>query len=127
MEWVAIVTVAAMVQFIWFGLRVGQMRSKHGVRPPEMSGPPEFMRMFRVHYNTMEQLVLFFPALWMFAYFVDPRWAAALGLVFIVGRFLYCSGYIKDPKSRSTGFTIGFVVLAALMGGTLYGAVRALM
>lgn len=126
MEWVAVVTVAAMVQFIWFGIRVGQMRSKHGIAPPEMSGPAEFMRTYRVHYNTMEQLVLFFPGLWMFAHYIDARWAAGLGAVFIISRFMYGAAYVREPKSRSTGFMIGFFVLVALMGGTLYGAIRAL-
>lgn len=127
MEWVAIVTVAAMLQFIWFGVRVGQMRAKHEVKAPETAGPPEFMRTYRVHYNTMEQLILFFPSLWMFAYFVDPRLAAALGVLFIISRFMYGSAYVHDPKSRSTGFMAGFFVLVALMGGTVYGAIRDLL
>ena len=127
MEWVVIVTIAALVQFIWFGIRVGQMRERHGVAAPAMAGGPEFMAMFRVHYNTMEQLMLFIPSMWMFGYYLDPRWAAGIGVVFIVSRFIYHSGYMKDPKARGTGFTIGFFANAALMGGALYGALRSLL
>ena len=47
MELVAIITVLALMQFVFFGIRVGQMRGKHGVKAPDMTGDPEFMRMFR--------------------------------------------------------------------------------
>ena len=63
MDLVAIIIVLALIQFVYFGIRVGQMRAKHGVKAPEMTGDPEFMRMFRIHQNTMEQLVVFIPAL----------------------------------------------------------------
>ena len=127
MEWVAIVTVAAMVQFVWFGIKVGKMRVLHEVKAPEITGHPDFMRMFRVHYNTMEQLVLFFPGLWMFAYFIDARFAAGIGVVFIIARFIFYSSYMKDPKSRGTGFTIGFIAIATLIGGSLFAAVWRLL
>ncbi|MCP4300707.1 MAG: MAPEG family protein, partial [Gammaproteobacteria bacterium] len=72
MEAVAIVTILALGQFVLFSIQVGSMRVKHGVKAPATSGHAEFERMFRVQQNTMEQLVVFIPALWMFAYFVKP-------------------------------------------------------
>ena len=80
---------------------------------------PEFERMFRIQQNTMEQLVVFIPALWMFAYFVNPLWGAGLGVVFIVGRFIYRSSYLKDPASRGSGFTITFLPTAVMLVWTL--------
>ena len=77
MELPIIVTTVALLQFIWFCVQVGGMRAKHDVKAPAMSGPPEFERMMRVQQNTMEQLVVFLPALWMHAYVVNPKWAAA--------------------------------------------------
>ena len=109
MEYCAIVTVLALLQYVWFGLHVGSMRGRHRVKAPAMSGPPEFERSYRVHYNTMEQLVLFLPALWMFAYFVKPLWGAALGIVYLIGRFVYRAAYLKDPAGRSPGFTLTVV------------------
>jgi uncharacterized MAPEG superfamily protein len=78
-----------------------------------------------VQQNTGEQLLLFLPALYLFAGYVSAPVAALLGLVFIVGRGLYARGYVADPAQRSTGFTIGFVATAVLLVGGLAGAVWA--
>ena len=127
MELVAIITVLALAQFIFFGFRVGQMRGKHGVSAPQTTGDPEFMRMFRVHQNTMEQLVVFIPAMWIFADYWGPNWGAAIGLIFIASRFVYFLGYLKDPKARGQGFGLGFACLAVLLVGALAGAVKAML
>lgn len=124
MEYPAIVTALALLQFTWFGVQVGGMRGKHGVKAPAMSGPPEFERMMRVHQNTMEQLIVFLPALWLHAFFVNPLWAAGIGLVYIVGRFIYRSAYLRDPSGRSLGFTTGFFATAVLL---IWALVRALL
>ena len=119
MEAVAIVTILALAQFVFFSIQVGSMRGKHEIKAPATSGHPEFERMFRIQQNTMEQLVAFIPALWMFAYFVNPLWGAGLGVVFIVGRFIYRSSYLKDPGSRGSGFTITFLPTAVMLVWTL--------
>jgi len=122
MEAIAIVTILALGQFILFSIQVGAMRGKHGVKAPAMSGHPDFERMFRIQQNTMEQLVAFIPALWIFAYIVNPLWGAGIGLVYIVGRFIYRASYLKDPASRSMGFTISFVPTAVLLVWSLVAA-----
>lgn len=126
MEAIAVVTILALMQFYLFGIQVAQMRAKHGVKAPAITGHPEFERMFRVQQNTMEQLVLFLPSLWIYGSLGKPLWAAALGLVFIVGRFVYKRAYVADPSSRGPGFTISSVAIAILMIGSLvtagYGA-----
>ena len=127
MEMVAVITVLALLQYVWFGVQVGQMRGRHEVKAPAMSGAPEFERMFRVHYNTMEQLVVFLPALWMFAYMVNPTWAAGLGAVYVVGRFLYRASYLKDPASRSAGFTLTIIPSSVMLVWVLVVAVRDLL
>ena len=127
MELVAIITVLALMQFIFFGMRVGQMRGKHGVKAPDMTGDPEFMRMFRIHQNTMEQLIVFVPALWIFAHYWDPKWGAAIGLIYIASRFVYYLGYLKDPKDRGRGFGIGFAAITVLLVGGIAGAVMQML
>ena len=127
MEYVTIITVLALLQYVWFGIQVGSLRAKHEVKAPAMSGPPEFERMFRVHYNTMEQLVLFLPALWIHAQYANPLWGAVLGGVFIVGRFLYRAEYLKDPGSRSPGFTITITASLVLMIWALVAAIKELL
>jgi len=123
MEATVIITILALAQFILFGIQVGSMRGKHGVKAPAVTGHPEFERMFRVQQNSMEQLVAFIPALWMFAYLVDPLWGAGMGLVFVIGRFIYRSSYIKDPDARGMGFTITFLPTAVMLVWSLVVAV----
>lgn len=127
MELVAIVTILAILQFVWFGIQVGSMRGKHQVKAPAMTGHPEFERMFRIHYNTMEQLVVFLPALWMFGYMVNPTWGAGIGVVYLIGRFLYRATYLRDPAGRGAGFTLTFVPAAIMLVWVLVVAVRNLL
>jgi len=115
MEAVIIVTILALMQFYWFGIEVGKMRAKHQCKAPATTGAPEFERMFRVQQNTMEQLVMFLPVLWIFADMVEPLWAAGLGVVYLVGRTLYRISYCNDPKGRSAGFMLSILPTSVMM------------
>ena len=126
-EYTAIVTLLILMQFMLFSIQVGSMRVKHGVKAPAIAGHPEFERMFRIQQNTMEQLVVFVPALWIYAYLVNPLWGAGIGLLFIIGRFVYRAAYLKDPASRSNGFTIGVLATAVLLVWSLVAAVISLI
>ena len=127
MQLVAIVTVVALVQYFVLGLRVGQARTKFGIEAPAIGGHPIFERHFRVHQNTMEQLVLFLPALWLFATYVSAPVAAALGVVFIIGRFVYASLYVAEPKRRGPGVAVSALATILLLLGGLIGAVVQLL
>jgi uncharacterized membrane protein YecN with MAPEG domain len=72
-------------------------------------------------------LVVFLPALWIFASFVSALWAAVLGAIFIVGRFVYASTYVRDPKSRSIGFALTAIPNLLMLLGILIWAVWALL
>jgi len=127
MEYTTIITVLILLQFTWFGFQVGSMRAKHEVKAPAMAGAPQFERMFRVHYNTMEQLVAFLPALWLYAHMVNPLWAAGFGVVFLIGRFIYHSAYLKDPSGRSVGFTLTLLPGVIMLIWVLVKAVMTLI
>lgn len=127
MEFVAIVTVLALLQYIYFGVLVGQARGKFGVNGPAVTGHPVFERYFRVQMNTLELLVAFLPALWLFAQYISPMWAAILGAVYLVGRFLYLRAYVADPAKRGLGFGLSMLPTLALLLGGLAGAVLALL
>ena len=127
MPYVAIVTVLALLQFFWFGWQVGVARGKYNISAPAVSGNEMFERVFRVHMNTLEQLIVFLPSLWIFAIYISPIWAAAIGAVFIIGRAVYARSYVKDPKGRSPGFAMSAIPQLLLLLGILIWAVWTLV
>ncbi len=127
MELIAIVTGLAVLLCFFFAFQVGGARQKHGVDAPAMSGNPEFERAFRVHANTIEQLVIFLPGLWMFGYYVNAQVGAGIGVLFIIGRFVYRSAYLGNPKNRAAGFGIGALTMVVLVVGGMIGAGMKLM
>ena len=103
MPYVAIVTAVALLQFFWFGWQVGVARGKYNIPAPAISGNDIFERHFRVQMNTPEQLLVFLPALWIFASYISPLWAAVLGAIFIVGRGVYANDLCprsEEPLDR---------------------------
>jgi hypothetical protein len=127
MEYVALVTVLALLQYLGFGAAVGRARGRFGVKAPAVTGHEVFERYFRVQQNTLELLVVLLPALWLFAQYVDATWAAVLGAVYLVGRQVYFTGYVRDPARRELGFGLTALPIVALLLGALVGIVRNLM
>ncbi len=126
MHYVALVCVAALVEYFVFGFLVGRARARTGIAAPAISGDPIFERYMRVHQNTLEQLIVFLPAMWIFGRYVNPLAGAGLGVIFIVGRFLYFRGYIADPEKRSLGALVtGLVQVILLLCGGVGAALRA--
>ena len=121
--WVSLVTIAALIMFFVVTINVGRARAKYGIKAPEMSGNPDFERVVRVQQNTLEQLSLFLPALWIFAYFVSPIAAASLGAVWVIGRIIYAWGYYQAAEKRGPGFAISALVTIILLLGSLVGIV----
>jgi len=122
MAYVDIVTALAVLQFIVFGFRVGGARDKYGVKAPATTGNEVFERYFRVQQNTLELLVAFIPGLYLFTHYFNPLWAAALGLVYLIGREIYAATYVKDPAKRSAGFGLSILPTLILIAGGLIGA-----
>jgi len=127
MQLVAFVILLALLEYVVFGVLVGRARGKYGVNAPATAGHPVFERYFRVHYNTLEQMVVFVPAMWLYGTYVSPSWAAGLGLVYVAGRFIYLLGYVADPRKREIGFGLSALPLLVLLLGALWGTGRALL
>lgn len=125
--WTALVSLAAVLVCFAFALQSGTMRAKHKVPAPSMDGPEDFKRAARVHANTIEQIVLFLPVLWLFAMFWGDAWAALIGIVWPVGRIVYAQGYMRDPKGRGPGFVVSLAPTAVLFVGAVIGAALALV
>jgi glutathione S-transferase len=122
----AVILVALIVYIVFTGL-VGRARMKYNVPAPAMSGHPGFERANRVHQNTLESLIVFLPAVWIFGVYVNARWAAALGVVFIVARVVYAIGYLRAAEKRGLGAGVTAIVNMVLVIGALVGVVRALL
>ena len=127
MSVVYVVMGLALVQYVYFGMAVGGARARYGVKAPATSGHEIFERYFRVQMNTLELLVVLIPALPLFAWYVSPRWAAVLGVLYLAGRFVYFFAYVSDPAKRSAGFGLSFLPIAVLLLGGIGGAIAALV
>jgi glutathione S-transferase len=118
-SWVAIVTIAALLVYVWMALRVTWARRKCGIDAPTMTGDPILERHIRVQANTLEWLPLFLPSLWLFAIYWSDLVATILGVIWIVGRIIYALGYVADPGKREAGFIIQALATAILVFGAL--------
>ena len=119
---VAVVIGLALAGYFVMAVKCGQARGRLNVAAPATTGNAEFERYFRAQYNTIEHLVIFVPAMLMFGHFVSPLAAALIGIVFIVGRFMYARGYVIDPARRGPGFLLTVLANGTLLTGGLIGA-----
>ena len=124
MAYIVIIAMLALMQFIYFSVQVGRARGRCDVAAPATTGNEEFERYFRVQQNTLEQLVVFLPALVAAATFGNEFLAAPIGLVYMIGRALYARAYVRDPGSRTIGFLLGLLANVALIGAALWGAIQ---
>jgi len=124
MEYATLIVLLALLQYVWFTVRTGMGREKYEVSAPACSGNEAWERLFRVQQNTLEQLIVFIPAAYAFAWYLSPLWSLILGAVFIIGRFIYSAEYIKDPKTRVLGMSMTLLSNAALIVGALFGLIK---
>jgi glutathione S-transferase len=117
----ALVTLLAVLVY-FSSILVSRARGKFGVKLPATSGHPDFERVFRAQMNTLEWLPIFLPSLWLFAIHIGDGIAAAIGLVWVIGRILYVLGYARAVKDRSLGFAIQALAAIALWVGA-FGAI----
>ena len=127
MELVYLTVLLALVEYIGMTAYVGRARVKYGIRAPATTGHPDFERVNRVHINTLENLIMFVPAVVLFGLYVSELWAAVLGGLFVLGRALYAIGYYSAADKRAVGAGITGVVNIALVVGALIGVVQRLL
>ena len=120
MEYAPIIVMRALLEYIWFTVRVGASRGKYEVKAPNCTGDDTFERLFRVQQNTLEQLIIFIPGIFAFAHFVSVKWSWLPGGLFIVGRFMYSSEYINKPDSRVPGMSMTLLANAICVIGALF-------
>ena len=126
MELVYVTIVLALLEYMVMGGLVGFARGKYKIAAPAMTGHPEFERTNRVHVNTLENLIIFIPSVWIFGAYVSARCAAVLWWLFVVARAVYAIGYLRAAEKRIIGARVTGLIEIVLVVGCLVGLARAL-
>jgi uncharacterized membrane protein YecN with MAPEG domain len=127
MKFTALVTLAALLLTFALSGRSGSMRRKFGIAAPATTGNLEYEKANRIHYKTIEQLVLFLPLLWLGAAVIGDSWAGLIGIVWLVGRILYATAYRRDPAKRGPGMIVTLLATSAVGASVVWGIVRAFL
>ncbi|WP_414565312.1 MULTISPECIES: MAPEG family protein [unclassified Anabaena] len=125
--WISLITALTLLLYLIITINVGRARAKYKVKPPQMSGNPDFERVVRVQQNTLEQMVFFLPALWLFSFYVSPLWGAGIGAIWLLGRIAYAWGYYQVAEKRAIGFAISSISSMVLLLGSLVGIILSLV
>jgi len=126
MQWPSLITWLTLILLALLAYDVSRARARHGVRAPATSGNEQFERVYRTHMNTLENAVVFLPALWLAAWYWRPGWASVCGAVWLLGRVWYAVGYKRDSKARSRGYALSTVAFVVLVVGSAVGWLRTL-
>ena len=118
---VAAVTLLTVLLYSGTILLVGLARWRHGIEAPAVTGHPAFERAYRVQTNTLEQMPVFLPSLWLAALYCSDTVAAILGLLFLLFRVLYAVLYLRASAHRGWGYVPGALCMLALWGLALLG------
>jgi len=119
-------TVLIIVFYLVTIVRVGMMRGKHGVKAPACTGHPEFERAYRVQMNTLEQMAVVLPLLWVANLFpwVPVIVAPLLAVLWVGTRVIYMQTYMTDPDKRGLGAGSGMLCALLLLVLAIGGIVR---
>lgn len=118
------ITLATLLLYVWIVMKVGKARKTFSILAPSVDGPPEFLRTLRVQANSVEQMVLFLPALWMCALCLNDLAAAFGGVIWLIGRTMYAIGYYREAAKRGLGFALSSMAALGLLVAAAYGLLR---
>ena len=125
MKYVTLVVIIALLEYLFFTMKTGKARMESGLKAPAVTGNEMFERCFRVQQNTLEQLIVFIPAIYICGTYLHELGAAGIGLLFITGRALYFRAYISDPEQRGPGMVLtGLASVLLLLGGLIGVIIR---
>lgn len=136
--WVILSSATIAMQVVFTGFGVGKLRKSLNVPYPDMGNGrfaaklndedwEKFNNYQRAHYNYVEQVSSIQTLLLLGGLFY-PKIAAALGLKYVFGRFLFTRGYRKHgAKGRLTGSPFIAISLLGLFGVTVFGSTKALL
>jgi glutathione S-transferase len=120
----AAVTILAVLISLAFAIGVARARRETGIDAPAMGGHPRLERALRVQGNTVEQIVMFLPALWIAALYFQGWAPPLIGLVWCLGRVVYAFVY-GGHRQRFPGFALTIFPTLILIVLAILGIVNA--
>lgn len=114
---------ALLVYFFTFSV-VGKARTTYGVSAPAITGNVEFEKRYRVQMNTVEQIVILLPVMWLCAIWVRDLYAAIGGVIWSIGRIIYAIGYYNAPQKRGIGFALTIAPSIVMFLAVIAGVIR---
>lgn len=123
----SLITLLTILLMLSLTFNVGRARGKYQVKAPAVSGHELFERAYRVQLNTIENVLMFLPALWLYAVFLGDKGAGDSGVIWLIARVWYAVSYQLNPAKRGLGFLISLLVIAGLWAGAAYGLFHQLM
>ena len=130
----SLITIALVTLGLWLATRVIKARFNFAdprtnatlFHSPEIYSDRNFMIAYRNQMNFLENLILFLPTMWIFAYSVSDGLAALIGFGYVTGRVLYARNYPRD-YAHARGFQIGLVCFLFLLVGAAGSTVYSLL
>ena len=130
----SLITLSLVALGWWLAMRVFKARSEFAdpatnaalFHSPQLYSDRNFMIAYRNQMNFLENLILFLPTMWIFAYNVSDGLAALIGFGYVTGRVLYARNYPRD-YSHARGFQIGLVCFLFLLVGAAGSTVYSLL
>ncbi len=120
----AAVTLLAVLISLAFAMGVARTRRTTRIDAPAMTGDPRLEKALRIQGNTVEQMLLFLPSLWIAALYFQGWWAPILGLVWCLGRVIYAFVY-GNQTQRFPGFALTIFPTLILIVLGIIGVVNA--
>ncbi|QWD49769.1 MAPEG family protein [Polynucleobacter paneuropaeus] len=117
----AFITLLTVALLFAVTFNVGRARGKYQIKAPAVLGHEMFERAYRIQLNTIENVLMFLPALWLYAIFIGDKGAGDSGMIWLLGRIWYAIAYQTNPAKRGCGFLISLLVIAGLWLGAAYG------
>ena len=122
----AAATLLAVLVTLGTAILVARTRRRVGIQPPVMTGSPDLECALRVQGNTIEQIVMFLPALWLATIYFQGWAPGIIGFVWSLGRIAFAIGYKPaNPGRRGPGFGIGIFSTLALVALAAFGIFNA--
>jgi hypothetical protein len=106
-----LITLVALLQTFALDVYISFHKFKHGVQDPEIVNNEEFKKVYKIYNNTVSDLILFLPLIWLFATLEGDLLAGILGLIWLFGRFHYDFAFFKDPTTRTISMATTSIVV----------------